>query len=137
MKNCNICGKKKLVSEFWKDKSRSDGYAYRCKSCERVLNRKKGLKNFETRKNRNKRYYQRHKKEISDKRKKYLKLNPRKVLAREAVKQAIQKGILIRPEFCERCGGKRRIVAHHDNYSKPLKVEWICSPCHMLHHWGK
>jgi len=45
-------------------------------------------------------------------------------------------------EECQRCHGKpgkgRRnaslIEAHHNDYSKPLEVVWLCRDCHRLIH---
>lgn len=44
-----------------------------------------------------------------------------------AVRNALAAGVLVRGE-CERCvrGSKRRAEAHHDDYSKPLDVRWLC-----------
>jgi len=33
MKRCNICGKKKLISSFFKNKYRKSGYQGHCKKC--------------------------------------------------------------------------------------------------------
>jgi hypothetical protein len=33
MKTCSICKEEKLFSEFYKDKTRKDGFDYNCKSC--------------------------------------------------------------------------------------------------------
>ena len=33
MKTCSICKEEKLFSEFYKDKTRKDGFGYNCKSC--------------------------------------------------------------------------------------------------------
>lgn len=51
---------------------------------------------------------------------------------------AIRSGALARPDRCERCGGNSgRIEGHHENYTKPLDVQWLCIPCHRrLHHVG-
>lgn len=34
---------------------------------------------------------------------------------------------------CERCGEKKAQV-HHDDYSQPLQVRWLCVPCHRNVH---
>lgn len=60
--------------------------------------------------------------------------------AYRAVRSAVEKGVLVRPETCERCGvvpsptsdGRVAIQAHHHDYSKPLDVEWICAKCHRI-----
>lgn len=56
------------------------------------------------------------------------------------VEQAIKNGILI-PGSCEICGikgtmsdGRNKIQAHHDDYSKPLEVRWLCQTHHYEHH---
>jgi predicted transcriptional regulator len=55
--------------------------------------------------------------------------------------RAINKGILV-PQPCEVCGetgsfsdGRRKVQAHHDDYSKPLVVRWLCQ--HHHHEWHK
>lgn len=35
---------------------------------------------------------------------------------------------------CERCGRRRRVQAHHDDYDKPLEVRWLCPPHHREWH---
>lgn len=62
----------------------------------------------------------------------------KKLLARRKVRAAIVTGRLVRPTMCERCGvmppdakdGRSQIHAHHDDYDRPLDVEWICARCH-------
>lgn len=55
---------------------------------------------------------------------------------RSIVAKAKRHGILV-PQPCEECGDEkendpRLIVAHHDDYAKPLDVRWLCR---MHHHW--
>lgn len=55
---------------------------------------------------------------------------PEKARARNAVAYALRHGTLVRPDTCGRCGVKGDIEASHDDYAKPLEVEWLCRPCH-------
>lgn len=48
--------------------------------------------------------------------------------------KALKCGVLIRPEKCPLCGSKHCIIGHHQNYSKPLKVNWLCQHCHTIIH---
>ncbi|UCG54643.1 MAG: hypothetical protein JSV32_00010, partial [Dehalococcoidia bacterium] len=43
--------------------------------------------------------------------------------------EATSKGKLARPNICSKCGKSGYIVAHHDDYSKPLNVVWLCLSC--------
>jgi hypothetical protein len=66
----------------------------------------------------------------------------------EKVRAAIKAGILVR-QPCEVCGelpgyeppssplrqhGFYRVVAHHEDYSKPLEVRWFCVYHHAARH---
>lgn len=60
--------------------------------------------------------------------------------AHQAVARAIQRGELTRPDTCSECGREARIIAHHEDYSKPLDVQWLCPQCHQkrgkeVSHW--
>ena len=57
--------------------------------------------------------------------------NPEKYKAHTAVSNAVRGGRLQRPDRCSRCNEKgRRIEGHHEDYSKPLEVIWLCTLCH-------
>jgi hypothetical protein len=55
-----------------------------------------------------------------------------------SLKRAIKAGALTRPSYCEKCGvdpgtrtdGRSLVQAHHDDYDKPLEVQWLCPSCH-------
>ena len=55
--------------------------------------------------------------------------------AHNAVRRAIRSGEL-NPGPCETCGNESCNYAHHDDYSKPLSVRWLCPGCHLRHHMG-
>lgn len=59
--------------------------------------------------------------------------NPEKVKAREAVYKAKKSGKLI-IEPCSVCNSTENIHAHHEDYSKPLDVIWLCNKCHHDKH---
>lgn len=52
--------------------------------------------------------------------------------ARTAVSNAIRDGRLTRRP-CYGCGCEAA-QAHHDDYSKPLDVRWLCTTCHAAEH---
>lgn len=56
---------------------------------------------------------------------------PEKRIARNRVATAIRDGKM-QQQPCERCGAKAQ--AHHDDYSKPLEVRWLCRDHHEEHH---
>jgi hypothetical protein len=53
--------------------------------------------------------------------------SPEKYKAHMAVNNAVRDGRLIR-QPCRVCGGKAQ--GHHEDYSKPLEVEWLCFKHH-------
>jgi len=57
---------------------------------------------------------------------------PERRIAKSAVYYAVRHGKLIRPDHCVLCGRKCKPHAHHDDYSKPLEIVWLCSPCHKV-----
>jgi RNA polymerase-binding transcription factor DksA len=62
----------------------------------------------------------------------WMKLNREKHAVHQMVYVAIKNGRLKRGN-CEVCG-KERAFAHHDDYSKPLDVRWLCNYHHSEHH---
>jgi ribosomal protein S27AE len=59
---------------------------------------------------------------------------PEKARAHDKVRRAIEAGLLVRMP-CEACGAERA-HAHHEDYSAPLDVRWICQKCHSGVHAG-
>lgn len=61
--------------------------------------------------------------------------HPVEEAARRAVHNEIRSGRLVR-QPCEKCGAEIA-EAHHDDYSQPLAVRWLCRPHHDEHHRGE
>jgi hypothetical protein len=62
------------------------------------------------------------------------------IRARTVLNKAVRRGQITR-QPCEVCGesptnhnGTSGVQAHHDDYSKPLDVRWLCTFCHAAHH---
>jgi ribosomal protein S27AE len=49
-----------------------------------------------------------------------------------AVARAIRIGLLVK-QPCARCG-ETKVEAHHEDYSRPLDVIWLCRKHHMQRH---
>lgn len=56
--------------------------------------------------------------------------NPDKTRAVSALNQKIASGKIIRPAQCSKCGSESKPEAHHEDYSKPFEVIWLCKGCH-------
>lgn len=84
--------------------------------------------------NKNKTFRVKHAETISQKQKSWRESNKHKKKAHNAVATAIKSGCLIRPASCDVCTAGCKPDAHHNDYSKPLAVIWMCKKCHSKHH---
>jgi len=53
-------------------------------------------------------------------------------LSRIKFRLAVDAGLILRPAVCERCGESCKPSGHHEDYSTPFVVEWLCSKCHAI-----
>lgn len=149
MRTCSKCEEAKPEPEFYK--RTHGGLNRRCRSCIHEYNRSyiknnKGKVNAYAKVYRkenpgihaayNKRYAQTEKGKVSRSKavQTYNKKNPDKERARWSVGNAIRRGKLEAPNLCEKCKRGKKLDAHHDDYSKPLTVRWLCRRCHTDHH---
>lgn len=66
---------------------------------------------------------------------KYSELNPEQRMksnSRAQANNAQRRGQIIK-QPCEKCG-EPESQKHHDDYSKPLAVRWLCAGCHQAEH---
>lgn len=123
------------MTEFYKHPQMADGHLNKCKPCTRadVLANRLARRQYyldydrireqtEARKETRRRSYLR-----------YRRLRPDQYRATRAVGNAMRDGRLTKKP-CEVCGGTSNIQAHHEDYSKPLEVRWLCvQHHHQLH----
>ena len=62
--------------------------------------------------------------------KEYQRLYPEKHAAHSVVRRALISGKLVRPDHCEFCFKECKPESHHEDYSKPLEIDWLCIECH-------
>lgn len=60
--------------------------------------------------------------------------NKVKCKARSAANDEIRRGKITKPDNCSRCNSTVKIEGHHEDYSKPLEIIWLCESCHQEHH---
>lgn len=131
---CFRCGKTKPLSDFYKHPQMGNGHLGKCKEC----NKQDVRDNYRLRRDQYRRYYaerettQRRKEHRHRRQKLRRQKHPEKYKANYLAGDAIRDGRLIR-QPCEKCGNPKT-EAHHDDYSKPLDVRWLCFKHHREHH---
>jgi len=135
MKSCFKCGDEKPFSEFYRHKKMSDGYLNKCKECTKKAVRQHRRENESVREYDRRRYREDPNRRAKSQEyvKKWRRENPERYKAHLAVNNAIRDGRL-RPLPCEVCFNTHDLHAHHEDYSKPLDVKWLCAKCHHRHH---
>ena len=141
---CNICLKSGGDSDFYKR------VTSRCKECHKQKmkqvrkDRADYYKDYDAKRfKENPKIRARHrayqktpagKESMEKSRKKWLSENPEKRAAHVILNNRIRSGDVIKPDTCSECGAGGRIDGHHDDYSKPLDVVWLCRTCHVSKH---
>ena len=124
---CVKCKTIKELSEFGNNRWRKNGKHNTCLKCAREYDSKRNNSKFYTHKK-----YLKRREYFLNYQKGYAINNGERIKARELVRRAISKGKLIKKP-CMICG-KIKSLAHHPDYSKPLKVLWLCQKHHRLLH---
>ena len=148
MKRCFKCNELLPLTEFYTHPQMADGHLGKCKQCakkdttERHAERSQDPewleKEMERHRIKSRRYRDdgrqappsNESKRITNI--KYAEKFPEKRRAHTIARRAILAGILI-PQPCDRCG-TTSVDAHHDDYSKPLDVIWLCRAHHAERH---
>jgi len=133
MKVCSSCKVEKSESDFQIRRESKDGLTFACKACLKI--RDKNRDNDSRRQKR--REYQKteagkqaHKRAMDAYHKRY----PMKYASHVITGNAIRDGKLIQASECSVCKSTEKIEGHHDDYTKPLEVRWLCESCHKEWH---
>jgi len=149
-KKCFKCLSIKSLTDFYKHPMMADGRVNKCKECNRkdvMENRARNIDYYieydKGRANNPNRVIARTayaktkagKKSHEMAKKKWVEGNAIKRSAQIMVGNAVRDKRLFKPKFCSECKHhKQRIHGHHDDYSKPLSVRWLCAKCHSNWH---
>jgi hypothetical protein len=146
MKTCKKCGEEKSLNEFYKKR----GYLiHSCKSCcisyeknrrlekiDEIRMRDKLRANLPHRIEARKKYSKTDNGKLSHKKalQKYRYANPLRRAAHQIISNAVYRKKIIKPDNCSICNSTIKIEAHHDDYTKPLLIRWLCEKCHKEWH---
>lgn len=130
MKKCYLCKKEKELDAFSSDKSKKDNKCNRCKDCSSSYHNNHRLKNLSLYRERDKKYNVTHKKQRNKYNNDWKKKNTHKNAAHSLIYLAIKQGVL-KKEKCRDCE-RIETEAHHNDYTKPLEVIWLCRFHHRL-----
>jgi len=149
MKLCRECNVQKSLSEFYKHAAMSDGHLNKCIPCVKSRVSKHREANLEVIREYDKKRgdephrvqarkdYQKteagklSKKSAMDA---YKKRYPMTYAAHIVTRNAVRDGKLIPASCCSVCNSTEKIEGHHDDYTKPLDVRWLCEKCHKAWH---
>jgi ribosomal protein S27AE len=146
-KKCGSCGAVKSLDQFHRDRTHTDGRRSKCMECASryskiyVQNNRDKVNarlkrwveaNRERAREHSRNYYARNSESHKAYIRRYRKENRQRARAHEQVAYAIKRGTLVRKP-CEKCGNTL-VEAHHDDYSKPLEVRWLCKIHHEATH---
>lgn len=127
-KVCSQCGVERPRSDFSKDGNSTDGlraYCYRCFRKYDAAYRKRNPDRIAEK-------AERQRERSRERSAAWLAENPEKRKAENFAYDRIRTGELV-PQSCAVCGTEKT-EAHHDDYTRPLIVRWLCRSCHRRHH---
>ena len=133
-KTCFKCNETKPVDDFYKHPAMADGRLGKCKECtKRDSTERRNRKIEEVRE------YDRQRQNLPHRVAarvihftQWKKDNPEEYKAHTAVHNAVRDGKLIKLP-CRVCGSEK-VHGHHEDYSKPLDVDWLCAIHHKERH---
>ena len=130
LKMCWTCGVVKAIDRF--NSCKAYGKHSKCKRCVNTVM----LKFHEDNPSKRAEYASNTVRDYAQWSRTYRETNPEKVRAHREVERAVATGELHRPAHCAFCGTSGRLHGHHEDYSRPLVVRWLCPSCHRKAHYA-
>lgn len=148
MKACRDCGTLKPLTQYYRHPQMADGHLNKCKPCVKGRVKRHRMAHLEeiqkydryrsslpkrraAAKRRRQTATEEQKKCSRRAKRAWARRNEHKRRAHRLLREALCKGAVIQGV----CGcGRLDTQAHHDDYSKPLDVIWLCSDCHGKRH---
>jgi hypothetical protein len=149
MKVCRDCQIEKPISDFYKHSQMFDGHLNKCIVCvkNRVLKHRQtnidAIRKYDKERSKKphriqakKDYEQTEKGKLTKKiaMKTYNAKHPLRYAAHIVVNNAIRDKKLIAQKNCSVCNSTTKIEGHHDDYTKPMDLRWLCEKCHKEWH---
>lgn len=142
-KRCSRCRRSLDVSQFYKNRSQPDGLQNQCVGCKHEASRKYLSRDYGSRDTSRvgaprksltaEQIIARRRASV----KRYHALHPAewsiKGAARQKAGRALSAGLLVR-QPCEMADCAAKSGMHHDDYTKPLAVRWLCTKHHRWIH---
>ena len=136
LKTCTKCGETKQLDSFYKVISYKDKRQSWCKECHNSQireSRKANVEKFRA-KDRERGKLPHRKKSRRKASLLWRKKNSLQHKAGQAFRNYLRDKHIERPVDCSLCGTKGKIEGHHEDYTKPLAVIWLCPKCHGTAH---
>ena len=149
MKTCKECNTEKELSDFYNHPRMLDGHLNKCKECVKARVHKHRDANIDRfreydkkrsmNSNRVKARQEYVKTEAGKKARQragenYRLRYPMKYAAHVLFRNAVRDGKIVRENVCSVCKSTYKVEGHHDDYTKPLEVRWLCEKCHKQWH---
>lgn len=144
LKQCTKCKQVKSLDQFYRDPRYANKLKAACKVCctiqgqawqrkhpesNRMAVKRWQERNVEYRRAYQRKYSKEHRETVLAKERRHAILHPEKVQARSAARHSARNKKIER-QPCVICGATN-VEAHHEDYSKPLNVIWLCKKHHF------
>lgn len=152
-KMCTACQQEKPLDDFPRNAKRPDGRYSMCKACKNQRGRERHASRpdrapsktpaarREWRRNnpdivsaQRKRYRGRYPERLNAESRVWMRKNPEKHTAHSTLYAAVTAGKIARPDRCSICNRECKPDGHHEDYTRPLDVIWLCQRCHAQLH---